>query len=70
MLKLETISSICSIVSLLFKKFMFLQLCKQNGDQILRACPIRDGEALYSQQQQDWELTVARIMNTLWPNSD
>ena len=24
----------------------------------------RDGEALYSQQKQDWELTVAQIMNS------
>ena len=30
----------------------------------------KDGEALYSQQKQDWELTVAQIMNTLLPNSD
>ena len=29
----------------------------------------KDGEALYSQQKQDWELTVAQIMNPL-PNSD
>ena len=29
-----------------------------------------DGEALYSQQNQDWELTVAQIMNSLLPNSD
>ena len=29
-----------------------------------------DGEALYGQQKQDWDLTVARIMNTLLPNSD
>ena len=29
-----------------------------------------DGEALYSQQKQDWELTVAQIMNCLLPNSD
>ena len=29
-----------------------------------------DGEALYSQQKQDQELTVAQIMNTLLPNSD
>ena len=28
----------------------------------------KDGEALYSQQKQDWELTV--IMNSLLPNSD
>ena len=30
----------------------------------------KDGEALYSQQKQDWELTVAQIMNTLLQNSD
>ena len=29
-----------------------------------------DGEALYSQQKQDWELTVAQIMNSLLQNSD
>ena len=30
----------------------------------------KDGEALYSQQKQDEELTVAQIMNSLLPNSD
>ena len=30
----------------------------------------KDEEALYSQQKQDWELTVAQIMNSLLPNSD
>ena len=30
----------------------------------------KDGGALYSQQKQDWELTVAQIMKTLFPNSD
>ena len=29
-----------------------------------------NGEALYSQQKQDWELTAAQIMNSLLPNSD
>ena len=29
-----------------------------------------DGEALYSQQKQDQDLTVAQIMNSFWPNSD
>ena len=29
-----------------------------------------DGEGLYSQQKQDWELTVVHIMNSLLPNSD
>ena len=31
---------------------------------------VKDGEGLYSQQKQDWELTVAQIMNSLLPNSD
>ena len=30
----------------------------------------KDGEAVYSQQKQDLELTVAQIMNSLLPNSD
>ena len=29
----------------------------------------KDGEALYSQQKQDWKLTLAQIMNSLSPNS-
>ena len=30
----------------------------------------KDGEALYSQQKQNQEMTVAQIMNSLLPNSD
>ena len=30
----------------------------------------KDGEALYSQQKQDQEQTVAQIMNSVLPNSD
>ena len=30
----------------------------------------KDGETLYSQQKQDWELTVAQTVNSLLPNSD
>ena len=30
----------------------------------------KDAEALYSQQKQDWELTVAQIMSSLLTNSD
>ena len=29
----------------------------------------KDGEDLHSQKKQDWELTVAQIMNSLLPNS-
>ena len=31
---------------------------------------VKDSEALYSQQKEDQELTVAQIMNSLLPNSD
>ena len=30
----------------------------------------KDGEALYSQQKQNWELTVAQIMSSLLQNAD
>ena len=30
----------------------------------------KDGDVLFSQQKQDWELTVAQIMSSLLPNSD
>ena len=34
-------------------------------------CPsAKDGEALYSQQKQDQQLTVAQTMKALLPNSD
>ena len=29
-----------------------------------------DGEALYSQQKQEWQQTMAQIMNSVLPNSD
>ena len=31
---------------------------------------VKDGEALYSKQKQDWKPTVAQIMNPLLQNSD
>ena len=31
---------------------------------------VKDGEALYGEQKQDWELTVAQIMNSVFPNLD
>ena len=30
----------------------------------------KDGKALYSQQKQDWELTVVQLMNSLLPKSN
>ena len=41
----------------------------QHRNQIDYILAAKDGEALYSQQKQDRELTVAQIMNSL-PNSD
>ena len=42
----------------------------QHQNQIDYILCSQDGEALYSQQKQDQELTVAQIMNSLLPNSD
>ena len=42
----------------------------QHRNQIIIFFAAKDGEALYSQQKQDWELTVAQITNSLLPNSD
>ena len=41
----------------------------QHQNQIDYILSAKDGEALYSQQKQDQELTVAQIMNSLLPNS-
>ena len=46
---------------------------KQDGHTEIRLIiffAAKDGEALYSQQKQDREVTVAQIMNSLLPNSD
>ena len=42
----------------------------QHRNQIDYIFAAKDGEALYSQQNQDQELTVAQIMNSLLPNPD
>ena len=42
----------------------------QHQNQIDYILCSKNGEALYSQQKQDQELTVAQIMNSLLPNSD
>ena len=42
----------------------------QHRNQIDYIFAAKDGEALYSQEKQDQELTVAQIMNSLLPNSD
>ena len=42
----------------------------KHRNQIIIFFAAKDREALYSSQKQDWELTVAQIMNSLLPNSD
>ena len=42
----------------------------QHRNQIDHIFAAKDGEALYSQQEQDQELAVAQIMNSLLTNSD
>ena len=42
----------------------------QHQNQMIIFFAAKDGQTLYSQQIQDWELTVAQIMNSLLPNSD
>ena len=42
----------------------------QHRNQIDNILCSQNEEALYSQQKQDQELTVAQIMNSLLPNSD
>ena len=42
----------------------------QQQNRLIISFAAKDGEALYSQQKQDQELTVAQIMNSLLPNSD
>ena len=50
--------------------FTWTSLDGQHRNQIDYILLGKDGEALYSQQKQDQELTVAYCLNTLLPNSD
>ena len=60
------------------KRILYIWTSPDNDDSVIIDTKIRliiffeakDGEALYSQQKQDWELTLAHIMNSLLPNSD
>ena len=46
-----------------------LQQMVNNEISLIIFSAAKDGEALHSQQKQDWKLTVAHVMNSL-PNSD
>ena len=51
---------------LFFFAFSYCPCCWNQIDYILA---VKDGEALYSQQKQDRDLTVAQTMNSVVPNS-
>ena len=42
----------------------------QYQNQMIIFFAAKDGEALYSQQKQDWELTLAQLMKSILPNLD
>ena len=50
--------------------YTWTSLDGQDRNQINSIFAAKDGEALYGQEKQDQELTVAQIMNSLLPNSD
>ena len=52
------------------KLYMWTYQVVNNEIRLIIFFAAKDGEALYSQQKQDQELTVAQIMNSLLPNSD
>ena len=50
--------------------YIWTSAAGQHRNQIDTILYTKGGEALYSQQKQDWELTVVQIVNSLLPNSD
>ena len=51
-------------------QYIWINLFFFSFKQLIIFFAAKDGEALYSQQKQDQELTVAQIMNSLLPNLD
>ena len=49
---------------------LHMDITKNTKIRLIIFIAAKDGEALYSQQTQDQELTVAQIMNSLLPNLD
>ena len=70
----QRIIEFCQENALVIANTLFQQhrrrLLTQHQIQIDYIFAAKDGEALYSRQKQNWELTVAQIMNSLLPNSD
>ena len=74
----QTLTEFCQENALVIANTLFQQHYSTHGHHQMVNTEIRviiffaaqDGEALYSQQKQYLELTVAQIMNSLLPNSD
>ena len=74
----QRLTEFCQESTLVIANTLFKQHKRRHGHHQMVNTEIRliiffateDGEALYSQQKQDQELTVAQIMNSLLPNSD
>ena len=52
------------------RRYTWTSLDGQYWNQMIIFFVTKDGVTLYSQQKQDWELSVAQIMNSLLPNSE
>ena len=52
------------------ERTLHMDITKWSTPKLIIFFAAKDGEAVYSQQKQDWELTVAQIMNSLLPDSD
>ena len=52
------------------EKTLHMDITRNTNIRLIIFFEAKDGEALYNQQKQDWELTVAQIMNSLLANSD
>ena len=72
----QTLTEFCEENALVIANTLFQQLKRQlytwtsPADQIDYILCAKDGEALQSHRKQDWELTVAQIVNSLLQNSD
>ena len=74
----QRLTEFCQENTLVIANTLFQQHKRRHGHHQMVSTEIRliiffaakDGEALYRQQKQDWELTVAQIMNSLLPNSE
>ena len=67
----QRLMEFCQENALVISNTLFQQHNQHNTEiRLIIFFAAKDGDALYRQQKQDQELTVAQIMNSLLPNSD